>query len=89
MINMILTGFKTKYQMMYINYMIPEDTDIFGLDHEDDKIKGLAEFSFDEKEPLDLASILNDVVPKKKKEIVIVERNGRFNKRKSGDSGLF
>lgn len=75
--------------MMYINYMIPEDTDIFGLDHEDDKIKGLAEFFFDEKEPLDLASILNDVVPKKKKEIVIIERNGRFNKRKSGDSGLF
>ncbi len=74
---------------MYINYMIPEDTDIFGLDHEDDKIKGLAEFSFDEREPLDLASILNNVVPKKKKEIEIVERNGRFNKRKSGDNGLF
>lgn len=74
---------------MYINYMIPEDSDIFGLDREDDKIKGLAEFSFDEKEPLELTSILNDIIPKKKKEIVIVERNGRFNKRKSGDTGLF
>lgn len=74
---------------MYINNMIPEDTDIFGLERENDKIKGLAEFSFDEKEALDLASILNDVVPKKKKEIVIIERNGRPTRRKSRDSGLF
>lgn len=75
--------------MMYINNMVPEDTDIFGLDHEDDKIKGIVEFSFDEKEGLDLPSILNNIVPRKKQEPIIIERNGRSNKRKSGDTRLF
>jgi|688.fasta_scaffold1074876_1 hypothetical protein len=70
---------------MYINIMVPENTEIFGLDKEDDKIKGLAEFSFNDREGLTLPSMLVDVIPKKKQEPVIIERNGRRNKRKSGD----
>ncbi len=74
---------------MYINIMVPENTDIFGLDREDDKIKGIAEFSFNDREGLTLPSLIADMIPKKKKEPVIIEKNDRRNKRKSRDNSLF
>ena len=72
--------------MLYkINYMVPEDMDMIGLDEEGKKIKGIAEFSFTEKEQPIFASILEELVPKKRTEPKIIIKNGR-NRTKSGKS---
>jgi len=65
--------------------MVPEDTDIIGLEEEGKKNKGIAEFSFTEKEEPVFSSILKDLVPKKKTEPKIIIKNGR-KRTKSGES---
>ena len=68
--------------MLYkINYMVPEDMDIIGLEEEGKKNKGIAEFSFTEKEQPFFASILEDLVPKKKAEPKIIIKNGRNHRK--------
>ena len=64
--------------------MVPEDMDIIGLEEEGKKNKGIAEFSFTEKEQPFFASILEDLVPKKAEPKIII-KNGR-NRTKSGKS---
>lgn len=71
--------------MLYKNYMVPDNIDIIGLEEESKKIKGIAEFSFTEKEEPLFSSILSDLVPKKKTEPKIIIKNGR-NRTKSGKS---
>lgn len=82
---------RTKYAQLYKNYMVPEDNTLIGMEENSKKIKGLAEFSFNDKEAPQLSSILDNVVPVKKKQHKIVINNVRRNKRtKPGESpGLF
>lgn len=76
--------------MLYkINYMVPEDMDIIGLEEEGKKNKGIAEFSFTEKEELIFSSILDSIVPEKKKELKIVVKDARRKPKSREGTELF
>ena len=74
---------------MYINYMVPEDIHIIGLEENHNKIKGIAEFSFDDKEKPEIQLILDDVVPIKKKEHKTIVKNARRGKHAKPGNELF
>jgi hypothetical protein len=69
--------------------MVPEDLGIIGLEEESKKNKGIAEFSFTEKEKLIFPSILDSLVPKKKVEHKIIIKNGRNRTKPGQNSELF
>lgn len=76
--------------MLYkINYMVPEDTDVIGLEEDSKKNKGIAEFSFTDKEDLILPSIIENLVPMKKNKPKIIVKNGRRNTKSRESSELF
>ena len=76
--------------MLYkINYMAPEDTDVIGLEEDSKKNKGIAEFSFTDKEDLILPSIIENLVPMKKNKPKIIVKNGRRNTKSRESSELF
>ena len=76
--------------MLYkINYMVPEDTDMIGLEEDSKKNKGIAEFSFTDKEDLILPSIIENLVPMKKNKPKIIVKNGRRNTKSRDSSELF
>lgn len=76
--------------MLYKNkYMVPEDMYIIGLEEEGKKNKGNAEFSFTEKEDLIFPSILNNIVPEKKKELKIVVKDARRKPKSRESTELF
>lgn len=76
--------------MLYkINYMVPEDTDMIGLEEDSKKNKGIAEFSFTDKEDLILPSIIENLVPMKKNKPKIIVKNGRRNTKSRESSELF
>jgi len=71
--------------MLYkINYKVPMEDNIIGLEENDKKIRGIAEFSFNDKEYKSSLSILADIVPQKKKQLKIVIKDAR-RKPKSGE----
>jgi hypothetical protein len=80
-------GYKTIRGLVYKNYMENKE-DIIGLEEEGKKLKGIAEFSFNDREKPDVQPIVNEIVPKLKEEPKIEIKNGRSN-RKSRKSELF
>lgn len=74
---------------MYINYMVPEDKDIIGIE-QPIKMVGVSEFTFTVNPEITMDSFLDKITIKKKEEPKIIVKNGR-NKHKKGrdDTALF
>jgi hypothetical protein len=71
---------------MYIKYVEPQDKDIIGLEDEE-KIRGISEFTFTELEKPEPQSFLATVELKKKEEPKIIVKNGRNKHKKGRDTG--
>jgi hypothetical protein len=59
--------------------MVPEEDDIIGLEEDGNKMKGIAEFSFNDREKPEFSIDASE--PKKKEEHKIIIRNARDRKR--------
>lgn len=62
------------------------DDDLLGIDEEENKLKGIANFEFDNFEETTISSTFFDIQPKKKEKLIIIDKNDIRNKRNGGSS---
>jgi len=71
--------------MLYkINYMDNPESHILGLEEGAKKIKGIAEFTFEEKGEITMQPLLDNIVPKKKEHKITITNARRGKHTKSG-----